>query len=806
MVALVDSPGGFSSLTAGAQGTVVCGTTLGEPSLLVKWDNWTHGHDGLGNCTCGGAPTATNDHRYVGCDEVGRIIGAVTNVTQGTTYGTIQSALDNATSGDAILLTAGTFNEDNIVFPNGLDVTITGLGPDLTIIDGGGAADQNPILNMALTGQTSATVISALTLHNGVNTTITGGGAVVIAGTSPVFRGVHFRDNTGPGGNAGAAHLIASGAASPRFERCIFSGASGAFDAIGTGGGTSNIVMLQCLVAQSATFQAVRLEGNQHLVVNCTISGFETNWGNALQSFAGTVDASNSVFDGLISSGSGVITTNRCLYAGATGDNIDAAPTFVDAMNGDYRLADASLGTDAADFDAYLAAGGGLVDLAGASRRSDFCVADTGVGGIPYLDMGTYESQDDGNDSDGDAIGDQCDQCPNSPNVYNLTQNTYHPSIQDGLSAALNGDVIELGACVFVEDNIFLPNSTDITLRGAGMDQTIIDGDGFNSPEGPIIVIPGGQTIATEISDLTLRNGRSISGDVPGAMALLAPATVRRVKFTGSTGRESLRTNTSGTVLIDQCIFTGNSAVSETVFTRNGIVDLVQCLFYGNSPGTQVVRESSSGKTSLINCTVVSFAHDSVIARSGAEVDLVNTVLTMITPNFSSGVLNISRCLFPGAGGNNINGAPTFVNAAGGDYRLAPGSLGIDAADYDSYVAAGGGPTDLAAAPRTFDSCVTDAGTGETTHLDMGAYETQSDGPDTDSDSIPDLCDPCAGGATTGDTDGDGDVDADDYGRFNECLAGPVGGLGNGCECFDFDDDNDNDLLDFAELQTLLAP
>ncbi|MCP4248681.1 MAG: energy-coupling factor transporter transmembrane protein EcfT [bacterium] len=53
----------------------------------------------------------------------------------------------------------------------------------------------------------------------------------------------------------------------------------------------------------------------------------------------------------------------------------------------------------------------------------------------------------------------------------------------------------------------------------------------------------------------------------------------------------------------------------------------------------------------------------------------------------------------------------------------------------------------------------------------------------------------------TRDSDGDGDVDLDDFAAFDTCLAGPDAGLGTGCDCFDADADGDNDLLDFAEFQ-----
>ena len=71
------------------------------------------------------------------------------------------------------------------------------------------------------------------------------------------------------------------------------------------------------------------------------------------------IDVFNSVLVGSFTiRGTGVLETTRCLYAGATGDNIDGVPTFVDPINGDYRLAAGSLGIDAADHDAYVAAGG----------------------------------------------------------------------------------------------------------------------------------------------------------------------------------------------------------------------------------------------------------------------------------------------------------------------------------------------------------------------------------------------------------------------------------------------------------------
>jgi hypothetical protein len=60
-------------------------------------------------------------------------------------------------------------------------------------------------------------------------------------------------------------------------------------------------------------------------------------------------------------------------------------------------------------------------------------------------------------------------------------------------------------------------------------------------------------------------------------------------------------------------------------------------------------------------------------------------------------------------------------------------------------------------------------------------------------------------GLSYGDCDADGDVDLDDYTRFEECLGGPGGGLGTGCECYDFDASGDVDLFDFAGFQVVFT-
>jgi len=70
-------------------------------------------------------------------------------------------------------------------------------------------------------------------------------------------------------------------------------------------------------------------------------------------------------------------------------------------------------------------------------------------------------------------------------------------------------------------------------------------------------------------------------------------------------------------------------------------------------------------------------------------------------------------CLLPGGapGPGNIDGSPTFMDAAARDYRLAPTSLGVNAGTYQAWMDSPA--VDLAGEPRILNKAV-----------DMGAYET----------------------------------------------------------------------------------
>lgn len=112
---------------------------------------------------------------------------------------------------------------------------------------------------------------------------------------------------------------------------------------------------------------------------------------------------------------------------------------------------------------------------------------------------------------------------------------------------------------------------------------------------------------------------------------------------------------------------------------------LPEALRVADNATTYGVDSPSTVGALILNSTLSHGGTAAVRVRSAATVTMTNTAIVGGVSN--TGTLVANRCLYAGASGNNINGVPTFEDAGAGDYRLAPGSLGIDAADHDEYVA-----------------------------------------------------------------------------------------------------------------------
>jgi hypothetical protein len=208
------------------------------------------------------------------------------------------------------------------------------------------------------------------------------------------------------------------------------------------------------------------------------------------------------------------------------------------------------------------------------------------------------------------------------------------------------------------------------------------------------------------------------------------------------------------------------------------------CTFVGNQTGYCVGPGSSSssgsgggsklnGAGSVVNAVYWANRHQQDLADEAAQISAAG-----LTINYS-----LVEGWTGGLGGSGNSGAdPQFVDFAGGNFRLAPGSPGIDSGDNtalptDAFDLDEDGdtteplPLDLDGLPRRQDDPATpDSGVGSPPIVDRGAYEFQAGTPcgeDCTADGQVDLADlavllSCFGGGPCCDTNSDGVMDLSD--------------------------------------------
>jgi parallel beta-helix repeat protein len=242
--------------------------------------------------------------------------------------------------------------------------------------------------------------------------------------------------------------------------------------------------------------------------------------------------------------------------------------------------------------------------------------------------------------------------------------------------------------------------------------------------------------------------------------------------------------------IVTSCIFSGNSAWvgGGGMSNLNSSPTVTNCIFSQNSgsDGGGVYNRSSSH--TVTNCT---FSKNSgsygggIYNESNSSVTVTNSILwgdnTIVeiynsdTSSCSATYSDIQWVTYPGTG--NIKADPMFVDEAGGDLHLQPGSPCIDAGDNSAPALPA---TDIDGDDRKIDDpTVADTGNGTPPIVDVGADEY---GPSTP--------------ACECDFDDDGDVDDSDLVVFATDFGRTDCATGDPCEG-DFNDDND---LDGSEL------
>ncbi len=344
-------------------------------------------------------------------------------------------------------------------------------------------------------------------------------------------------------------------------------------------------------------------------------------------------------------------------------------------------------------------------------------------------------------DEDGDTVGNACDACP-SVNIFNLNKDTMHATIQEALNEARTNDLIILGACTFYEDNIIVPAGIEVTVTGQGADRTFLDG-GTDDNDNVFRFEDTNHSSNMIIAGMTISNGSA-----PAIYLENARPRLFSLKFENCSGGAL---DLDDAVFVEHCEFTGNHTSFQSVLIREGNPTFLGCLFHGND-NQNIVNDTGAAK--FINCTIVDLDRNALDLRPNSQVELYNTIVRgwISLPN----IVTASKSIYWGATGDNIDGNVTFVDFDNGDLELAEGSIGIDAADYDVYAAAGGRDFDLKGLTRPFDDLgIADTGTGAQTTLDIGAVEFQGL-TDSDNDGVGDAVDACPGFDDNSDSDGDG--------------------------------------------------
>ena len=252
--------------------------------------------------------------------------------------------------------------------------------------------------------------------------------------------------------------------------------------------------------------------------------------------------------------------------------------------------------------------------------------------------------------------------------------------------------------------------------------------------------------------------------------------------------------DTTSALTIDRCVFQDNQAIGFSpyggaVFVSGGDASITNSLFVNNTAnaGGGAIACANGSSVTIANCTFNgNFGNPTGGGGGGvwAQNDspkIANCVLWTNAPDeIAGGSPQVRYSIVTGGwpGPGNLALDPAFVNAGAGDFRPAPGSPCIDAADGGALAA--NLTLDLGAQPRrTDDPATLDTGLGGPPVVDIGAHEFQ-----------PDTCYP--------DCNGDGSLTVADFGCFQTrfVLGDPYA---------DCNQDGAHTVQDFGCFQTRFA-
>jgi hypothetical protein len=664
-------------------------------------------------------------------------------------YTDLQSALAIATTGDEIWVAAGTYKptsgaDRTISFQLVNDVQVYGgfagtetllserdLSANITLLSGdigiGGNSD-NSFHVVVGSGTTTTAVLDGFTIAGGKaepfgGLTDNGGGMLNNSG-SPTVVNVVFTDNTATNVGGGMANI--SGASPTLVNVLFFENSASVGGGLGNDTNCNPLLVNVTFAGNSASSGGgiFNITNSNATLVNAVL------WGNGdeLINNGSTPTISYSLIQG-----SGGSAAWKASFGTDGGSNLDDDPLFVDAVDGNLRLASGSPAVDAGDNTAVPA--NVTTDLDGGPRILNGAV-----------DMGTFEFRDTG------II--YVDQNATGANLGSSWADAY-TDLQSALAIATAVNDIWVAAGTYkptpgsdrtisfqLVDSVavyggFAGTETSLNQRDWSANETILSGDigiGGNSDNSFHVVVGSGTTSTAVLDGFTIAGGKAddngggilnISGSPTvvnviftdntatnsgGGMANLfgASPTLANVMFvgnaTGSDGGGMSNQTSSSPTLVNVVFWDNTSLVGGAMFNRSSNTVMVNVTFGGNSAshsGGAMYNDAGSAPT-LTNAIMWGD-----IAPTGSEIISVDGAVPVISYSLVP-ITGISGVWSDG--GSNIDSNPLFIDATSGNLRLASGSPAVDVGD-DTAVPTGVS-TDLRGNPRILGGAV-----------DMGAYE-----------------------------------------------------------------------------------
>ena len=676
----------------------------------------------------------------------------------GSPCATIAYAISQATAGDTINVTAGTYTEAgiNIVDKN---LTITGAGAASTIVQAaasaGIATDRVFQLNDALTPFDMTGTIEAMTIRYGVS----GSGGGVNNSAALTLNDVVISDNQTNSLNGGG---ISSNAGSVTLNNSTVSGNQSASN----GGGI--YVSVANLTLNNSTVSGNTAAGSG--------GGIYTNSGTTSLNYStianNTSDSSGAGDGGGVYNTSGAINLKSSIVAGNLKDGAtdDAADCSGAVTSQDYNLTGSFTGcptggigdVTVSTFTVFTAVLGALADNGGSTFTHALMLASPARHVIPSgtNDCGTSPFDEDQRGSVR-PVGSNCDIGAYEAGNLIVTNNndsgagSLRQAIADAVAgdiisfdAPLSGGTISLGSTLVIPQNVTIDGSSlteKITISGAGVGI-------FNVPIG----------VTATLNSLIVTQGSANEG---GGLFNNGTVIITNSVFSANTANNAggaIWNNATGTLTITGSTFSNNSAVegggianynqltvTNSTFTDNSALSnaggaiyttgleptltqtITNSTFSGNSAATVGGAIFSSRSQTITNSTfsgnsAPAGANGGAIWQDEQTLNFTNTIIAN-SPlggdcvSVSTIVTNINNLVEDGSCATNgvgfQTGDPNLGSLAsnGGStqtFALLAGSKAINAGDDTTCNAAPVGGFDQRGVARP---------NGD--HCDIGAYE-----------------------------------------------------------------------------------